>query len=133
MHVTLRCHFQCCLLMFINWWIAGERDIDAISPCGIFFVWTDWIANPNPSNFIIERGHLLVIAHSAGGLSKAGSRNIFRLLKPIPNSDWSITAEFTVKFRTAREDFSIGLIDDAKNYLVARFYAYDQRGSGLGV
>jgi hypothetical protein len=81
------------------------------------------VDNPKPDNFAVEDGHLLVIAHAAGGLSKADSQNIFRLVKPAPESDWSITAQLTVKFQTAREDFSIGLFDDAKNYLVARLYA----------
>jgi hypothetical protein len=87
------------------------------------------VDNPKPDNFAVEDGHLLVIAHAAGGLSKADSQNIFRLVKPAPESDWSITAQLTVKFQTAREDFYIGLFDDAKNYLVARLYA-DSNANG---
>src|SRR6202008_459880 len=49
--------------------------------------------------------------------------NMFRLNKPIPDSNWVITLRFNVKFQTLRENLTFGLIDDAQNYLSAQLYA----------
>jgi hypothetical protein len=81
------------------------------------------VVNRNPDNYIVEGGNLLIIARSVGGFGSDKSQNIFRLNKPMPDSNWVITVTLNVKFQTLRESFAFGLLDDPQNYLAAQLYA----------
>src|SRR5215472_11320525 len=85
---------------------------------------SDWeVVNRDPDSYLVENHYLLILANSVGGLEKEKSKNIFRLRKSLPDTDWVITAKLNAKVQTAREVFSLGLYDDAKNSLTASLYS----------
>jgi hypothetical protein len=81
------------------------------------------VINRNQDNYIVEGGNLLIIARTVGALGNEKSQNIFRLNKPMPDSNWVITVRMNVEFQTLRESFTFGLIDDPQNYLTAQLYS----------
>lgn len=84
----------------------------------------DWdVANPNPDQFIVEDGNLLLIGKAAGSLSTPEISNVFKLTKELPQGDWIATVELRAELQTGRDQFSFGLYDDDKNYIVANFFA----------
>ena len=85
---------------------------------------TDWdVANPNPDQFIVEDGNLLLIGKSVGSLSTPAISNIFKLTKELPKGDWVATVELRAELQTGRDQFSFGLYDDDKNYIVGNFFS----------
>ena len=77
------------------------------------------VLNPNPEQYIVENGNLLLIGKDAGGLSNAESSNILQLMEDLPSGDWTITVEFTPEFQTAKDLLAIGLYTDNENFIAA--------------
>jgi hypothetical protein len=77
--------------------------------------------NPNPDQFIVENGHLLVIGKAEGGLATATTPNVFKLLKDLPAGNWTATIVVKVTLQTGRDQFSFGLYDDDKNFIAGQF------------
>lgn len=78
------------------------------------------VQKPNPDNFIVENGALLVLSGAAAAgstLTNETVENVFKLSKPLPAGDWTITAKFSVDIQTGLERAFIGIIDDGNNYL----------------
>jgi hypothetical protein len=78
--------------------------------------------NPNPDQFIVENGHLLVIGKAEGGMTAATTPNIFKLAKDLPPGDWTATIVLKTTLQTGRDLFSFGLYDDDKNFIAGTFY-----------
>ena len=88
---------------------------------------TDWaVANPNPDQFIVENGKLLLIGKGVGTLAKADIPNIIKLNKELPAGDWTVTIEMQAELQTGRDQFSYGLYDDAQNFIIGNFYATNE-------
>lgn len=85
----------------------------------------DWtVSNPNPEQFIVEAGKLLLIGKSVGTLgTKADMANILKLGKPLPAGDWTATIELRAELQTGRDQFSFGVYDDQQNHIVGNFFA----------
>jgi hypothetical protein len=79
----------------------------------------DWdLANPS-GDYAVEKGALLTVSATPGGLANADVPNIFKLSKELPNSDYTVTVKLNVAFATGAEIFTVGLFDDKDNYLTA--------------
>jgi hypothetical protein len=79
----------------------------------------DWdVANPN-ADYVVEKGALLTVSATPGGLANPDVPNIFKLSKELPNSDYTVTVKLNVAFATGQETFAVGLFDDKDNYLTA--------------
>jgi len=86
------------------------------------------INNPDPDNFIVEDGVLMVISSTGGDLSAENVPNVFRLGKPMPDGDWILTAKALMVPQTGYELFFTGIYDDKENYIIAS-YSTRMRGA----
>ncbi len=78
----------------------------------------DWeVVNPNPDAFIIEDGKLLIVGDTPGNFAKRTVNNLFKLSKPLPKGDWTITAKLSVEFQTVAEKAVIGIFDSEKKFI----------------
>jgi len=75
------------------------------------------VAKPNPDAFIVEDGVLMVVSGTVGSLASETVENVFRLSKPLPKGDWTITAKFSVEFQAGRERTFIGIVENGDNHL----------------
>lgn len=80
------------------------------------------VVNPNPDQFIVENGNLLVIGRAIGGPESAEIPNLFKLVKDLPAGDWTATAVVKTQLQTGRDLFSFGVYDDNSNFIAANFY-----------
>jgi len=80
------------------------------------------VINPNPDNFVVEDGSLLVVSSKSGSLSQGSVENIFRLTKPMPAGDWIITTKFTIDLQTQAEIPFLGIYDDKDSYIILLGY-----------
>ncbi len=80
----------------------------------------DWdVMNPDPDSFIVENGRLTVLLSEVEKPSTETIPNIFRLLKPIPKGDWTLTARLEFVPQTMSEWLSIGVMKRDGNGLMA--------------
>lgn len=77
------------------------------------------VINPDPDAFIVEEGSLLVIGSKKSDLSTEDIPNLFKLNKPMPEGDWSVTAKFTIDLNTSLEKLNLALYNDKENYIAA--------------
>ncbi len=82
--------------------------------------WT--VNNPNPDAYIVEDGHLLVIANKPAKLTDAAAQNLFTLNLDLPKGDYEVEVVFSAAFNTGAEVLSIALLDDPQNYIAATNY-----------
>jgi len=75
------------------------------------------VLHPNPDNFIVEDGHLLVINSKAGNLLADNVENILRLTQPLPKGNWRATMKLNADYSTGQERIFFGLYDNKNNYL----------------
>ena len=75
------------------------------------------VLKPNPDAFIVEDGSLLIVSGTPGSLANETVENVFKLSKPLPKGDWTITAKFSTDFQTGLERAFIGIFDNRDNYL----------------
>lgn len=80
------------------------------------------VANPNPDQFVVENGSLVVIAKDVGGLSNEAMVNLFKLGQPLPGADWRMTVTFSAELQTGREGAQLALYDDVGNYIASYLY-----------
>jgi Ca-activated chloride channel family protein len=80
------------------------------------------VANPDEESYIVEDGSLLVIAQAVGGLADPNIPNIFKLLKPLPKGDWTVTIELTAELQTGRDLLEFGLYDDPSSFVLTRLW-----------
>lgn len=90
----------------------------------------DWdVLNSNPDAYIVESGSLLMINGQVTGFQDPNMQNLITLRKNLPHGDWDVELVATGEFKTGRDQVSLGLRKDEKDYLVADFWA---RRSGSG-
>lgn len=77
------------------------------------------VLNPNPDNYIVEEGGLLMLSQSPGDIGQENIQNMIRLVGPLPKGDWSMTAKFNIDLQTAQERVIFGMYQDKDNYIVA--------------
>ena len=77
------------------------------------------VKNPNPDAYLVEKGHLLIVAHAHDGLRDPKGQNIMRLNQAMPDGDWDMKTVVRADYATEVEDFCLGLYDDEKNFLAA--------------
>ncbi|MFY0613836.1 MAG: caspase family protein [Hyphomicrobiaceae bacterium] len=71
----------------------------------------DWdVMNPDPDAYIVEDGSLTVLLSDIQKPTIDTITNVFRLLKPIPKGDWTMTAKFSFAPQTMSEWLSIGVM-----------------------
>ena len=88
------------------------------------------VINPDPESFIVENGVLTVIAASHEPLQGSDKlSNIFRLTKPLPKGDWTVTMRLKPEVSTFRENYIMGIYSDKDKMLTAtagtRLYCCD--------
>ena len=79
--------------------------------------WT--VLNPNPDNYIVEEGELLLLAGKPNGFGFTEAENLIVREEKLPRGDWDITATFRGEFRTGSDAFVLGLRKDPDNFLIA--------------
>ena len=73
--------------------------------------------NRNADRYIVEKGELMMVNPTAGGLNHKGGVNILRLKDELPDGDWDIVVDAKLKFQTLSDAFDLGLMTDEKNFL----------------
>ena len=98
--------------------VVFEDDFDGEDLAG------DWqVKNPDPDSFIVEKGHLLLVAGGKkSGFDVAKSPNIMQLNKELPDGDWELSSIEKPNLQTGFESFWLGLYKDDKNFIAARMY-----------
>ena len=86
------------------------------------------VMNPDPNNFIVEDGKLVVIINKdmPGLYADDKLANIFKLLKPLPPGDWRVTVRLIPDVQTFRERISLGLYKDKDNMLLGTVGDYNK-------
>lgn len=80
----------------------------------------DWdIMNPDPDSYIVEDGKLTVLLSDTQKPTMDNIPNIFRLLKPIPKGDWTMTAKLEFVPQTMSEWMRIGVTKRDGNGLMS--------------
>jgi len=78
------------------------------------------VLNPNPDNFIVENGVMLMVTQAGQAtLSSDKLENIVRLTKPLPKGDWTVTMKFKMGYLTGSESAYLALYKDKDNYIGA--------------
>ena len=93
----------------------------------------DWQAkNADPNSYIVEKGHLLLVAGGKkSGFDVGKTPNIMQLKHPLPDGDWELSAIVKADYQTGHEGLWLGLYKDEKNYLAARILT-DIGNTGCG-
>lgn len=89
------------------------------------------VTNPDPDQFIVEDGTLLVIGKAVGGFTNAETPNLIRLKRELPRGDWVATVKLSAEFQTTRDLFEFGLYTGPDNFVAARLWGtccYSSRG-----
>jgi hypothetical protein len=99
---------------------AAKPDPEVRSPqAGVYFfddfdgveLSKDWdVMNPDPDAYIVEDGMLTVLLSEVAKPSMETVPNIFRLLKPIPKGDWTMTVRLVFVPQTMSEWLSAGVM-----------------------
>jgi hypothetical protein len=108
---------------------AAKPDPEVRSPqAGVYFfddfdgveLSKDWdVMNPDPDAYIVEDGMLTVLLSEVAKPSMETVPNIFRLLKPIPKGDWTMTVRLVFVPQTMSEWLSAGVMKRDGNGLTS--------------
>lgn len=99
---------------------------------GLSESWT--VEKPDPDNFIVEDGTLLLVDTAAGTLGSETASNVMRLAGvALPDGDFVATAEVEFALQTVREIFQFGVYQDDTNYLLAEVYTSGDGNYGWGL
>ena len=90
------------------------------------------VKNPNPDAYLVEKGHLLMIAHAKGGFDNAQTPNLMTLNQKMPDGDWEMKTIVQADYQTATEGVWMGLYGDEKNFVAARLYTSGNNLFGWG-
>lgn len=85
------------------------------------------VINPDPDNYIVENGELMMIASKHQILTEGTVANIIRLNKDLPKGDWRATIKLNIDWQTGWESGFFGLYDDKDNYMLDQLYV---KGNG---
>jgi hypothetical protein len=88
------------------------------------------VLNPNPDNYTVEKGSLLVVNSSSLKLNHEKIENLFRLSKPLPEGDWVMTAKMTISFQTNREMVFLGFYNAPDSFIAVTLSSYWSGVSG---
>jgi Ca-activated chloride channel homolog len=75
------------------------------------------VLNAKPDRYIVEKGELLMVNPGTVGFGQKDAANIMRLKDELPDGDWDIIVDAKLQFQSNWDGFSIGLMNDDKNYL----------------
>lgn len=82
------------------------------------------VKNPDSDAYIVEKGHLLMIAGGErAGFDIAKTTNIIQLNKNLPDGDWELNAFIDTQFQTGYDNVWLGFYKDERNFLAVRIYA----------
>ncbi|MBU2533749.1 MAG: caspase family protein [Alphaproteobacteria bacterium] len=101
--------------------MAASKAAEAEKPAqaGVYFfddfnegeLSKDWdVMNPDIDAYIVEDGFLTVLLSNVEKPTMETIPNVFRLLKPIPKGDWSLTAKIDFLPQTMSEWITIGVM-----------------------
>ena len=91
--------------------VAGEPGVYFFDQFDGDALSKDWdVMNPDAESYIVEDGLLTVLLSDVQKPTMATIPNIFRLLKPIPKGDWTLTAKFNFAPQTMSEWLSFGVM-----------------------
>lgn len=94
--------------------------------------WT--VEKPDPDNFIVEDGVLLLVDTAGGMPGSETANNIMRLAgTELPKEDFVATVEVEFAMQTAREMFQFGVYEDPVNYVLAEVYTFGDGNYGWGL
>jgi len=77
------------------------------------------VKNPDPDAYLVEKGKLLMIAHTVAKFAEPKASNIMRLSQQMPDGDWEMKAVVQADYQTHMEGVWMGLYGDEKNYISA--------------
>ena len=80
--------------------------------------------NPDPDAYIIEDGKLTVLLSDVQKPTLETIPNVFRLIKPIPKGDWTMTVKFEIAPQTMSEWMEIGVMKRDGNGLTSTLQIY---------
>lgn len=87
------------------------------------------VVNPNPDQYIVEDGKLLLISGpNESGFSVPETPNLLTIDVGVPKGDFELSALVSADYATAREEFWIGLYESELNYVAARLHTYRHDG-----
>jgi len=81
------------------------------------------IINPDPDNYIVENGELLVISSKVASFTAENIGNFIRLNKDLPKGDWRATIKLNIDFQTQTERVFFGLYDDKENSIINQLWS----------
>ncbi|MGI9411902.1 MAG: caspase family protein, partial [Hyphomicrobiaceae bacterium] len=85
----------------------------------------DWdVMNPDPDAYIIEDGKLTVLLSDVQKPTLETIPNVFRLIKPIPKGDWTMTVKLEIAPQTMSEWMEIGVMKRDGNGLTSTLQIY---------
>lgn len=96
---------------------AAPKPANAPAKPGVYFfddfdgneLGKHWdVMNPDPDSYIVENGKLTVLLSETPKPTMETVPNIFRLLKPIPKGDWTLTARLEMTPQTLSEWLQLG-------------------------
>ena len=82
--------------------------------------WT--VVNPNPDNYVVEDGMLLLLANKPNPFSNDESENLIVRDEKLPRGDWDIVMDFIAEMKTGSDFIGLGLRKDGQNYMLAGVY-----------
>ncbi|MEM9355149.1 MAG: caspase family protein [Pseudomonadota bacterium] len=82
------------------------------------------VMNPDPEAYIVEDGKLTVLLSDIQKPSMENTANVFRLLKPIPKGDWTMTVKLDFLPQTMSEWLRIGVTKRDGKGLMASLQMY---------
>lgn len=78
------------------------------------------VIHPNPDQFIVENGEILVVYSDEQDPANDNVTNMFRWTGEMPTGDWVITMKYRTEYQTFRERAFVGVMTDAQNYILAQ-------------
>lgn len=76
------------------------------------------VINPDPDNYIVTEGHLLMVSHG-GNLEKENVKNVILLTKELPKGNWIATAKLRASVQGNFTRIYFLLYQDPKTYIAA--------------
>ena len=88
---------------------------------GLSEIWR--VDNENIDNYVVEDGKLLVVIPETGKSTNSGAEaeNVFKLNKPMPKGDWTMTSRLMFTAQTHAEWLRFGLTDGIEASMLATY------------
>lgn len=91
------------------------------------------VLNPDPNRFIVENGQLLLVSNQWAGFNTESFINLLLLNQELPKGDWKITARIKMPIQTKFEQVSIGVFDNASQWLGSSIAMINNRPEDLAL